>query len=366
MAETSITRRDFLKKTARAAELAAWLALGGAGVGIMSKVSKVAEGSSTEEVTVKGVSKEEPISIKSENIGKINDGDELKRKAGINELSVKQTDELAGIWTRHWLAANGLSEKNYAANEKLFSKQAAEALGFAIEVKSLLRDPAVKMRLTKIAQLTDLGKVSPPSPTPERLASTERKTSFVSSFFGPQEFLNLKQSRLIRTNLAVPVVIGLIENTPESYLYSRLTGLPTGQNWNSQYNWDAFNAHVGLDAGRFLTGQKNSDVADYGPDTRGNVLADVEMRKSMRLDDRLQVMWQPFILAIRSLNYNRSVRDIEMADNGGNVTGVGWEILRRYNSRDVWKRRFTEMYQGLREFCERFPAYKWILTELIV
>lgn len=276
----------------------------------------------------------------------------------IEEVEAK---DLAVLLTRGWVTANRLPEQSFEINEVLFQQPAKEALEFALEAKSLLKDASTKERLAKMARFTETGEIS---------------FLFKSIFFGPAELWNLKHARLTRCNLALAMAIGIIENTKRSCLYSRLTGwgeiikgvANTFHDWRG-LNWDAFNAHVGLDAGRFLSGQRK-DAPTYGPDSQGGVLVtDEERRTVFPWEIRLLVMLQPFILAWRCYQSGagKQVADFAMTDEKGEV--VGKDLLASYSglkNKVIGRKRFDETYKGLQEFCKKYPKYNWILTESIV
>lgn len=154
-------------------------------------------------------------------------------------------------------------------------------------------------------------------------------------------------------------------------LYDRLLQYPTGHNYG---NIDAFNAHVGLAAGRYLTGITDDKQGFYGPNTYG-VFADYERGTrgipGKDLDDRLIMMFQPLILTLRCFNKPKdpsTISEFEAVDASGNPD---YPLLFNYFPVGTvedgkWINRFREMYKALQEFCEQRQEWEWLLTENIV
>lgn len=276
------------------------------------------------------------------------------------ELGAKLVKELgpAFDWT---------PKDNAFALAKYPGDVALESLQFALETRELLKKN--KFRLTQIAQFTDVGNKVPAYPTEEIRKNPENSTlllenKFTSGHFSKQELINLSHTRLTRLNLATAIAISIVENGLASELNRRLNGIEEFRSGN----WDAFNAHKGRDAGRFLSGavyQKGKPFT-YGTDNRGGVLATEQMVNSMDINDRLQVLFQPLVLALKTMNPSHEkspIVTIEAVDKNGNPN---YELIANYNTREDWFNRFKAAYKAIQDYCIGHQEYSWILTESIV
>lgn len=290
---------------------------------------------------------------------------ESKKTVNIGEGILK---DLGDGFANHMAVAKGSFAEATTYAKEIYRKQAVEALNFATRVRELLKDN--KPRLANIAQFTNVGTEEPGVPSdvirenPENWILLPNK-KFVSGHFGPQEFINLKHSRLTRLNIAVPIAISLVESGSESNLYSRLIGVPEGK--RRALIWDAFNGHKGRDAGRYLSGITNSQIFTYGTNSMGGILATETMENSTDMNDRLQVLLQPLILSLRCMRPSprreTKIVDFEASYQNGEPN---YPLISNWLKTEDWFKRFHETYKAIQEFCTKHPEYNWIVIESIV
>lgn len=341
MAETSkgspLTRRQFIGKAAGAIGAAA--VGGGLGVKILGEL-------------LKGVSSAEPA---------VTSAKDIKLTVEVDEEAIV---DLAKIWTAGRAKIEAMTGNQRQVAEILYKERATEVLKFAKAIEPVLKE--IKPRLTAVARLTDVGDSPPPEPN-EGLKKHPEDSSqlpddhFVSGHFGPQEFYNLKHSRLIRINMAVFVALSVSESEKESRPFTRLSS----SNWQERYDW--INAHIGRDAGRFLTGVTNSRQFSYGSNSRGGVLVTEDLLFSGRRQDRLMVMLQPGILAFRC--YKPTPMGISIVTDFAVVDGSGkpdFALINKWNNNRFLQAKYRQVYEGLVQFCQDHGEFRWLVAESIV
>lgn len=286
---------------------------------------------------------------------------DLKPAVEVDEETIA---DLAKIWTAGRAQIEVMTEGQRQVAEILYRERAAEVLKFAKVIEPVLEK--VKPRLAAVARLTDVGNNPPPEPS-ERFKKHPEDSGqlpdnyFVSGHFGPQEFHNLKHGRLVRMNLAVFLALGVAESEKENRPFARLLS----SNWQERYDW--INAHVGRDAGRFLTGITNSRQFSYGPNSRGGVLVTEDLLFSRGLGDRLMVMLQPGVLAFRCykptpMGVDR-VTDFAVVDSSGKPD---FALINKWNSNRFLQAKYRQVYEGLAQFCQSNKEFRWLVAESLV